>query len=579
MTSTTDPARERSAGWLDATGVEGLLRRGYLRTAGLDASDIAKPIIGIAQTWSELNTCHLGLRDVAEHVADGVRSAGGTPLQFPTMSLGEPFLHPTSMYLRNLMAMETEEIIRAQPLDGVVLLGGCDKTVPAQLMAAASVDLPAVMLTTGPSEPGSFQGRRLGACTDCRRLWLENRAGTLSDEDLRLAEGSLSGSAGVCTVMGTAGTMATILETLGVALPGTASIPATDPRRIELAHKTGQAAVAAVRAGLRPSHLLTSAAFRDAVTVLNAVAGSTNAVIHILAVAGRTTTGFSQEDLASALVGPVLVDVRPAGQGLMEDFDRAGGVPALLSVLADRLSLDRPTVAGGTLLSHTRPVTPGTTTIRTPDNPVHPGPGLRLVRGSLAPGGALVKVAAASAALLRHRGPALVFDGVDDMKARIDDPDLPVTPDSVLVLRGVGPIGGPGMPEAGFVPIPSKLARQGVTDILRITDARMSGTAFGTIVLHVTPEAALQGPLGRVRDGDFIFFDAELGRLDIDVDPQDFADRPYEQQVAIPDRGWDRLYATSVLGADRGVDLDFLVGGSGPDPARSTREVEHEVKS
>lgn len=571
MTAMTDPARRRSSAWLDAGGVEGLLRRGYLRTAGLSEEDLTRPVIGIAQTWSELNPCHLGLREVAEDVASGVRAAGGTPLQFPTMSLGEPFLHPTSMYLRNLMAMETEELIRAQPLDGVVLLGGCDKTVPAQLMAAASVDLPAVLLTTGPSLPGNFQGRRLGACTDCRRLWLENRAGTLSDQDLRLAEGSLSGSAGVCTVMGTAGTMATLLEVLGVALPGTATIPATDPRRTDLALRTGQAAVAAVRAGLRPSDLLTGAAFRDATTVLNAVGGSTNAVIHLLAIAGRTATEFGLDDIAEALTGPVLIDVRPAGAGLMEDFDQAGGVAALLSVLADRLDLDRPTVAGGTLRQHLQPVSPGSTAIHTPEDPVHPGPGLRLLRGSLAPGGAMIKVAAASPALLRHRGPAVVFDGVEDMRSRMDDPELPVTPDSVLILRGVGPVGGPGMPEAGFIPIPLGLARQGVTDMLRITDGRMSGTAFGTIVLHVTPESARQGPLARVRDGDIISFDAEAGTIDVDVDHAEFVSRAVTPPPARPERGWDLLFANSVLGADRGVDLDFLVGGSGAQPRGSAR--------
>ena len=562
---TLDPARARSSSWLDADGVEGFLRRGYLRTAGLRAEDLLKPVIGIAQTWSEMNPCHGELRTVAEYVKQGVRAAGGTPLEFPTMSLGEPYLRPTSMHLRNLMAMETEELMRAQPIDGAVLLGGCNKTVPAQLMASASVDLPTVLLTAGPSLPGRFRGERLGACTDCRRLWLEERAGAISEDDLAEAEGRISRSAGVCTVMGTASTMATLAEVLGLAMLGTSSMCAVDAGRRQLAFDAGTSAVRAVRAALTPSVLLTREAFVDAARVLGAIGGSTNAVVHLLAVAGRTAVPFTLEDLAAAMDTPLLVDVRPSGRGLMEDYDAAGGIHALLGALGDTLRLRRPTVSGGVLADHVRSAVPGNSTIRTLSGPLRPTPGLKVVWGSLAPRGAVVKTSAASEDLLVHTGPALVFDGVDDMRSRIDDPDLDVSPETVLVLRGVGPVGGPGMPEAGFVPIPRKLAIDGVTDMVRITDGRMSGTAFGTIVLHVSPEGAVDGPLARIRTGDVVVLDVPGGRLDL-ADAAEVLGRPDPTEASVRRRGWEGLYADHVLGAEQGADLDFLLGTSTSQP-------------
>ncbi|MBI2466974.1 MAG: dihydroxy-acid dehydratase [Candidatus Rokubacteria bacterium] len=545
------------------------IRGAYARGSGLTPEDLARPIIGIAQTWSEFNPCHRHLREVAEAVKRGVWQAGGLPLEFPTISLGEVYLSPTSMLFRNLMAMDTEEMILGQPMDGVVLLGGCDKTLPAQLMAAASADRPAIVVTAGPMLAGRWEGARLGACTDCRRFWSEYRAGALDVVRLEAIQGELFPSTGTCMVMGTASTMAALAEALGMTLPGMAAIPAPLARRLRLAEAAGRRIVEMVREDLRPSAILTREAFENAIRVLMALGGSTNAVVHLPAIAGRAGVPLALDDFDRlARATPMVANVRPSGKYHMEDLAEAGGIPAVMKILAPLLHRDARTVTGGTLgalLEATAPPGDWQDVIAPLDRPLRAEGGLAILRGSLAPDGAVLKVAAATPALLRHRGPACVFRDLADLAARVDDPALGVTPESVLVLQHAGPVGGPGMPEAGSLPIPKKLLAAGVRDMVRVSDARMSGTAGGTVVLHIAPEAAVGGPLALVRDGDEILLDAEARRLDLLVPGPELARRRagWGPPAPLASRGYRRLFAERVLQAPEGCDFDFLRAGAG----------------
>ncbi len=549
-------------------GFSRFLRRAFLASAGYDAQDAERPIVGIADTSSDYNPCHRAMPELLQAVRRGVLQAGGLPLAFPTLSLHEVFTHPTTMHLRNLLAMETEEMIRAQPMDAVVLLGGCDKTVPAQLMAALSADVPAIALVTGPMPTGSWRGERLGACTDCRRMWARHRAGELDEGEMEAIAGSLCPSSGTCMVMGTASTMACVTEAMGLMLPGGATPTSGSGQRLQLAAATGRRAVALAAEDLRPRQILNQAALRNALTVLCAVSGSTNAVLHLCAIARRAGLSLDLDLLnrISARV-PLLADCKPAGAGYLEDLHRAGGVPALLKALEPLLDRSTRGVSGrslGQLLDQSPPPGDWQACIRSLDEPLAPPGALVGLRGSLAPDGAIIKAAAASPQLLRHRGPALVFEGPQDAAQRLDDPHLPVTPEHVLVLRNAGPLAA-GMPEAGSLPIPRKLARAGVTDMVRVSDARMSGTAYGTVVLHCAPEAAAGGPLGLVRDGDLVQLDVNQERIDLLVEPAELARRRQSWQAPVlPPRGWARLQAQHIQQAHLGADLDFM----GPDEER-----------
>ena len=542
-------------------GFSRYLRRAFLASAGYDEADLERPVVGIADTSSDYATCHRAMPQLVEAVKRGVLEAGGLPFVFPTLSLGEILLSPTAMLYRNLMAMETEEMIAAQPMDAVVLLGGCDKTLPAQLMASASASVPAIHLVTGPMLAGDWRGERLGACTDCRRYWAQHRAGALDAEEIAAVGQSLCPTAGTCMVMGTASTMACVAEALGLMLPGAATPPAVSARRLRLGVATGRRAVALATEGRSARDLLTPPAFANALKVLAALSGSTNAVVHLLAIAGRAGVDLSLSDFhAAAQQVPLLVDCKPAGTGYMEDLDKAGGVPVLLKALEPMLDLDAVGVSGQTLGALLQRVdAPGAwqTAIRTLDAPLGPAASLVVLKGSLAPDGAVLKKATASPHLYKHRGPAVVFDGPDDA-ARVDDPALGITPAHVLVLRGAGPV-ALGMPEAGSMPLPKHLAAQGVADMVRVSDGRMSGTAYGTVALHVAPEAAVGGPLALVRDGDLIELDVEAGRLDLLVPEEILALRRTEWAAPVaPARGWRRLYAERVLQANLGADLDFM---------------------
>jgi len=553
----------RSDRWFGSRDVAGLMHRAYLKSEGFSQTAIGgRPIIGICNTWSELVNCNAHFRDLAAAVKRGVLQAGGLPLEFPVMSLGEPFMKPTTMLFRNLLSMDVEETIRANPLDAVVLLGGCDKTIPAPLMGAASVDLPAIMVTGGPTEPAVYAGRQLGAGTDLWRYTDDLRAGRMSEADYAELESCLIPSAGHCPEMGTASTMSAVVETLGMSLPGSAAIPAVDARRAAVAEASGRRAVALAREGLRPSQILTAEAFDNAITLLMAVGGSTNAVIHLLALAGRVGVDLSLrrfDELSSRT--PMVANVRPSGEHLVEQLFFAGGVPAVLKQLAPLLNLNAMTVTGSSLgdnIAGAR-VRDGRV-ISALDKPWQGAGSLAVLSGSLAPGGAIIKQSAASTHLLSHRGRAVVFNDIDDLIARIDDPDLPVDADSVLVLRNAGPIGGPGMPEWGQLPIPQKLLRQGVTDMVRISDARMSGTAFGAVVLHTTPEAAIGGPLGVVQNGDPIVLDVKARRLDLDIPAGELRRRLNDFRPAPPRyrRGYGAMYLAHVQQANQGCDFDFL---------------------
>lgn len=544
-------------------GFSRFLRRSFSYHLGFEERDFGKPVIAICNTFSEVNRCHAHFNNgLIQAIKRGVVMEGGIPLEFPTISLGEPFLHPTSMLYRNLMAIDTEEMIRAQPLDAVVLVGGCDKTVPAQLMGAASANVPAILITGGPMLNGEYMGRTLGACTDCRHFWTEFRAGHIDEETLRGIGEQLAPSAGHCQVMGTASTMACLAEALGMMLPGAAAYPAPDNRRLRLAQETGRAAVRlALAGGPTPRQIITRAAFENAITVLHALSGSTNAVLHLLAIAGRCGVDLKLEDFDE--IGrrtPVLANVRPAGEYQMQEFANAGGVPALMKELAPLLHLHVPTVSGKPLreiLESVRP-TRYRHVIRPLSDPLWEGGGLAILRGNLCPDGAVIKTRAASPHFLRHRGRAVVFRSTEDLEARINDPNLDVRPDDVLVLQNAGPKGHPGMPEAGWLPIPKKLLDQGVRDMVRISDARMSGTAKGTVVLHVAPEAAVGGPLAFVRDGDLIELDVPNRRLELLVPPAELERRRAEwRPPEYRDRGYLYLYRQHVLQADKGADFDF----------------------
>ena len=554
----------RSQSFFQDAGVAGLIRRAFTAASGYDSTDISRPLIGICNTYSELNHCNSCLRQISAAVKRGVLQAGGFPLEFPTISLGEVYLSPTSMLCRNLAAMDTEEMIRGNPLDGVVLLTNCDKTTPAALMGAASADIPTIMLSGGPMLNGHYRGEILGACTDCRRYSAEYQAGTISAETYQAVEENLVRSAGHCMVMGTASTMNSLMEALGIALPGNGATPASDSRRTQLAAAAGRQIVKLVERDIRPSQIITAAALDNAITLLHALGGSTNAIVHLPAIAGRLGIDLplARFDALSRRT-PLIANMRPTGQYQMEDLFYAGGIPGVLKQLLPLLHGDALTVTGRTLaenLADAEVMNPAV--IRTLDDPLGVEGGLSILRGNLAPDGAVIKHAAASPALCNHRGPALVFQGAADVYARIHDPALDVTPDHVLVLQNAGPIGGPGMPEIGNLPIPQKLLKRGIRDMVRISDARMSGTSYGTIVLHVAPEAALGGPLALVRDGDEIELNVAERRLRLHVSEAELARRKASWTPRPPayERGYGQLYLQHVNQAPLGCDFDFLRG-------------------
>lgn len=543
------------------------LRRSFARSMGISRGMLDKPVVGIAMTPSGFNNCHRYMPDLVEAVSRGVLAAGALPQPFPTVSLGEVFLNPTSMMYRNLMAMDTEEMINAQPMDAVVLIGGCDKTVPAQLMGAASAGLPAIQLVTGPMMTGRHKGRRLGACTDCRGFWGKYRAGSVDEDEIKTVEGRLAVTSGTCAVMGTASTMACIAETLGMSLPGTAAIPAVHADRLVAAEETGKAAVRLIGSKLSPRDIITRKSVENAFRVLQAVGGSTNAVVHLTAIAGRLgiKVSFSRFNQLSDET-PVLVDLKPVGTGYMEDFHAAGGMGALLRELKPVLHLDTIDVEGRTLeerlaepLDWSDPAV-----IRPFHHPVSKVGGLLALTGNLAPDGAIFKRAAATPDLFESEGRAVVFTGLEDLSNRIDDPDLDVHPDDILVLQNAGPHAA-GMPEAGYLPIPKKLAQAGVKDMVRISDARMSGTAFGSIVLHVAPEAAVGGPLAAVRTGDRVRLSIADRRIDLLVEEAEIRRRLADHRPPpAPARGYKSLYRRTVLQAPEGCDFDFLTQSKEP---------------
>jgi dihydroxy-acid dehydratase len=543
------------------------LRRSFARSMGYSTAMLARPVVGIATSASGFNNCHRTTPELVEAVKRGVVAAGGLPLEFPTISLGEVFLNPTSLVFRNLMSIDVEEMIRAQPMDAVVLVGGCDKTTPAQLMGALSANVPAIHLTVGPMMTGRFQGERLGACTDCRRFWAAYRRGEIDSQRIDAIEGNLATTAGTCAVMGTASTMASITEALGMSLPGCAAIPAVHADRLRMAEATGARAVALAREKLRPAEIVTAQSVENALRVLLAIGGSTNAIIHLTAIAGRAGVKVSLETLNElSETTPTLVDLKPVGQGYMEDLFAAGGVGAVLREIKDLLHLECRTVAGQTLAERLAEDDPWVdrAVVRSRAEPFGAKGGLVALFGNLAPNGAILKQAAADSKLFEHEGRAVVFTDLEDLARRIDDPDLDVGPDDMLLLQNAGPIGA-GMPEAGYLPIPGRLAKRGVKDMIRISDARMSGTAYGTVVLHVSPESAIGGPLAFVRDGDRIRLSVSKRRIDLVVSDEELgrrraAWRPKDKPV----RGYARLYADTVLQAEHGCDFDFLrAGGRG----------------
>ncbi|WP_210093014.1 dihydroxy-acid dehydratase [Ruegeria sp. HKCCSP346] len=537
------------------------LRRSFARSMGLSREMLDKPIVGIAMTPSGFNNCHRAMPELVEAVSRGVLAAGALPRPFPTVSLGEVFLNPTSMVYRNLMSMDTEEMVRAQPMDAVVLIGGCDKTVPAQLMGAASADIPAVQLVTGPMMTGRHKGERLGACTDCRRFWGKFRAGEVEGEEIAEIEGRLATTAGTCAVMGTASTMACIAETLGMSLPGTAAIPSVHADRLVAAEECGKLAVDLIQNPRKPSEVITQKSVENAFRVLMAVSGSTNAIVHLTAVAGRLGIRISPERLNEISdETPVLVDLKPVGEGYMEDFYAAGGVGAVLREIRHLLHLDTVDVTGQTLADRLddEPDWVDRRVIRSFDDPVSNEGGLISLYGNIAPQGAIFKRAAATPELFEVEGRAVVFDSLEDLARRVDDPDLDIEADDIMVLKNAGPVAA-GMPEAGYLPIPKKLARKGIKDIVRISDARMSGTAFGTIVLHMSPESAVGGPLAAVENGDGVRLSVADKRIDLLVDDAEIARRlEQHKRPELQSRGYRGLYSRTVLQADEGCDFDFL---------------------
>ncbi|MEA2787511.1 MAG: L-arabonate dehydrase [Candidatus Eremiobacteraeota bacterium] len=563
----------RSTEWFGKEDRDGFLHRSWMRAEGF-APDVfdGRPVIGICNSWSELTSCNVHLRRVAESVKRGVWEAGGWPLEFPTISLGETYMRPTTMLFRNLMSMDVEESIRANPIDGVVLLSGCDKTTPAQLMGAASVDLPTIMVTGGPMLNGKYRGQDIGSGTMVWKFSEEVRGGQKTWDDFFEAEAGQSRSNGHCMTMGTASTMASMAETLGIAPTGNAAIPAVDSRQYSLAQLSGRRIVEMVREDLRMSKIVTRAAFENAIRVNAAIGGSTNAVVHLLAIAGRIGVPLELDDfdkLAHDL--PLLVDLQPSGRFLMEDFYYAGGVPAVVRELGDLIHRDALTVSGKSIGEMTADAPCWNhEVIRTMAEPLKERAGIAVLRGNLAPNGAVIKPSAATASLLTHRGRAVVFETIEDFKARIDDPDLDVDETCVLVLKGAGPRGYPGMPETGNLPLPPKILAKGVTDMVRISDARMSGTAYGTVVLHTSPESSVGGPLALVQNGDVIELNVPNRRLELLIDATELERRRRSWRAQPPafERGYAKLYTEHVLGAERGADFDFLVGGSGSKVAR-----------
>ena len=539
------------------------LRKAFIKGAGFTDAALDRPVVGIADTGSDYNPCHGNTPQLIEAVRRGVMLAGGLPMRFPTISVHESFASPTSMYLRNLMSMDTEEMVRAQPMDAVVLIGGCDKTVPAQLMGAASAGIPTIQLITGSMLTGSHRGERVGACTDCRRYWAKYRAGEVDVEEIADVNNQLVASVGTCSVMGTASTMACIAEALGMTVPGGASPPAVTADRIRIAEQTGAQAVEMARTGLTIDKILTPDAFENAMRVLLAIGGSTNGIVHLAAIAGRV--GLEIDMTALDRMGretPVLLDLKPSGQHYMEDFHGAGGMATLLRELKPLMKLDALTVTGRTLGEELARAGQGFAqdVVRPLNDPIYPQGAIAVLKGNLAPGGAVIKQSAADPRLMEHEGRAVVFEGIEDLVNRIDSDDLEVTADDVLVLKSIGPKGAPGMPEAGYIPIPRKLARAGVKDIVRVSDGRMSGTAFGTIVLHVTPESAVGGPLAYVRTGDRIRLSVKDRHIGLLVTDEELARRTLESPVKVPnaERGYRKLFLQSVTQADQGVDFDFL---------------------
>ena len=555
--------KRRSQAWYGKLDRDGVIHRSWMKNQGFpDHVFDGRPIIGICNTWSELTPCNSNLQDLAEGVKRGVWEAGGFPVEFPVMSLGETQMKPTAMLFRNLLSMDVEESIRAYGIDGVVLLGGCDKTTPGQVMGACSVDLPSIVVSSGPMLNGKWKGADIGSGTDVWRFSEEVRAGNMTLKDFMAAESGMSRSKGVCMTMGTASTMASLCEAMGLSLPTNAALPAVDSRRMALAHLTGKRIVEMVDEDLKPSDILTKEAFVNAILANAAVGGSTNAVVHLLAIAGRVGVGLTLDDIELGSDIPLLVNCMPSGQYLIEDFCYAGGMPVVLHELAGHLKPAR-TVLGGDITAYAdgaecynRDV------IRPFDDPLKPAAGLRVLRGNLAPQGAIIKPSAATDAFLEHEAEAFVFENIEDLKANIDRDDLPVTPDTILVLKGCGPKGYPGFPEVGNMPIPRKLVQQGVRDMVRVSDARMSGTAYGTVILHVSPEAEAGGNLALVQTGDRIRISARDGVLELLVPDRELAER---RAVWVPEesrytRGYAKLYVDTVLQADKGADLDFLVG-------------------
>jgi dihydroxy-acid dehydratase len=565
----------RTQAWYGGQDRDGFVHRSWMKRGLPDDAFEGKPMIGICNSASDLAPCNSHLTEVADHVKRGVWEAGGVPFEFPVMSLGETQIRPTAMLYRNLMSMAVEESIRGNPIDGVVLLCGCDKTTPAMLMGAASVDLPAIVVSGGPMLSGRYEGRAIGSGTDVWRLSEEVRAGTRSLDDFLAAESCMTRSKGSCNTMGTASTMASMVEALGMALPENAALPAADTRRLRLAHLSGRRIVGMVREDLRPSRVLTRSSFENAIRVLAAIGGSTNAVIHLLAVAGRVGVPLDLDDFDRLGADvPLLVDLLPSGRHLMEDFAHAGGVPAVLAEIAHLLDGHAPTVTGQPLETYWATATCfDRDVIRPCHDPLKPAAGIAVLRGNLCPDGAVVKPSAASPDLLTHTGRAVVFESIEDFNARIDDPDLDVDADCVLVLKGCGPKGYPGMPEVGNMRLPPRVLAQGVADMVRISDARMSGTAYGTVVLHVAPESAAGGPLGLVQEGDEITLDVPGRRLTLHVEDDELARRRAAGGAPAPittTRGWYQLYVEHVTQADKGADLDFLVGASGSEITRES---------
>jgi dihydroxy-acid dehydratase len=566
----------RSGEWYAGDDRNAYLHRAWMRRGVPSSAFEGRPQIAIANTASDLTPCNSHLNEIADAVKQGVYETGGIPLNLPVVSLGETQVRPTAMLWRNMAAMAMEEMFRANPIDGLVLLGGCDKTIPALLMAAASVDLPAVVISGGPMLNGTFRGQALGCGTDVWRLSEEVRAGTLSSELFLRSESSMIRSRGHCNTMGTASSMSIMAEALGMTIPGLAGTPAADSRLLEGAHASGRLAVELVHEGRTISRVVTWESFHNAIVTLAAIGGSTNAVVHLLAIAGRLGIDVRLEDFDRIGTGvPLLVNLQPAGRYLMEDLFRAGGPLAVLAQITDLLDPTAITVTGGTLVEAVDGHPVWDADVITPrEQPLQEDAGIAVLRGNLAPRGAIVKPAAASPELLVHRGPAVVFDSVEDLHARIDDPALPVTPDSVLVLRGCGPKGYPGMPEVANLPLPRKLLQMGIRDMVRVCDGRMSGTAYGTVVLHVAPEAAAGGLLELVNDGDPIVLDVPRRLLQLDVPEEELIRRTpaptVTQAFASPTRGWERLYVDHVEQADTGADLDFLIGATGPAVARES---------